>query len=483
MKRFPGFAILGVCGLAATACGGGGGNALAFWSGCTTASTVICTVLMGGNATVTANNTAAVVGKTYYVSGAGSDAADGATIATAFRTLQHAADLTQPGDTVYAMNGVYTNACASCDVLDISTAGTEKAWITYEANAGQKPTISFSGWEGVFFKPTAAYVEVSGFTIVGNNDNVTLAGAQAQSTTKPDPAYNGNCVSADGRKGTATVRPHHLRILNNVIRKCGGGGVSTIEADYVTISGNTIYDTSWYSIYGTSPISTLGDWNSDSSTAYKMIVTGNRIFGSRELIPWVTAGKITDGEGIIVDSTRNSAYEAKISIAPYVGRTLIANNVIFANGSSAIEVFESDHVDVVNNSTYQNVGTPILSGRGEMNLNRASDVNVINNIFYCAAGQNPVAVVPRTTSAIVLDYNLYFGGANTGDVPNGANDLVGNPLYVDAADANPLDVLLKVSSKSPAVGSGRSYLAPAKDFLGNPRPGVKGYDRGAYQQP
>ena len=418
----------------------------------------------------------------YYVSGTGSDSANGLTPATAFLTLQHAAGLTQPGDTVYAMNGTYTNACSSCIVLDISTPGTAGNWINYQAYPGQTPVISFNGWEGIFFEPTAAYVEVNGFTIIGNNANVSLAEAQAQSTTNPNPAFNGNCISADGRSGTVTIRPNHIRILNNTISECGGGGVATAMSDYVTISGNTIYNASWYSIYGTSPISTWEDWNSDSSTAYKMIVTGNRIFGNQEFIPWETAGAITDGEGIIVDSTRNSAYQPTIPLAPYTGRTLIANNVIYTNGSSAIEVFESDHVDVVNNSSYQDIVTPVLTGRGEMSLNQTSDVNVINNIFSSAAGQNPVAVDKGTTSAIVLNYNLYFGGTNTGDVPNGANDLVGNPLYVDPADANPLNVLLSVSPSSPAVGTGTSYLAPTTDFAGNPRPGSKGYDRGAYQQ-
>jgi parallel beta-helix repeat protein len=419
---------------------------------------------------------------TYYVSGTGSDLANGLSTTTAFLTLQHAESVTQPGDTVYGMNGTYTNSCPSCAVLDITVPGTPLNWITFKAYPGQTPTISFNGWEGIFFEPTAAYVEVNGFTIIGNNANVTLAQAQAQSTANPDPAFNGNCISADGRNGSATVRPNHIRILNNIVSECGGGGVATAMSDYVTISGNTIYNASWYSIYGTSPISTWEDWNSDSSTAYKMIVTGNRIFGSQEFIPWEAAGKITDGEGIIVDSTRNSAYQASIPIAPYTGRTLIANNVIYSNGSSAIEVFESDHVDVVNNSSYQDIVTPVLAGRGEMNLNQTSDVNVINNIFSSAAGQNPVIVVPGTTSLIVLNYNLYFGGTNTGDVPNGPNDLTADPLYVDPADSAPFNVLLTLSPSSPAVGSGTSYLAPATDFAGNPRPGPNGYDRGAYQK-
>ena len=458
-----------------------GGNIFSSWTGCTSASTITCTIKLTANATVSAAySTPPAVA--YYVSGTGSDSANGLTPATAFLTLQHAAGLTQPGDTVYAMNGTYTNACSSCIVLDISTPGTAGNWINYQAYPGQTPVISFNGWEGIFFEPTAAYVEVNGFTIIGNNANVSLAEAQAQSTTNPNPAFNGNCISADGRSGTVTIRPNHIRILNNTISECGGGGVATAMSDYVTISGNTIYNASWYSIYGTSPISTWEDWNSDSSTAYKMIVTGNRIFGNQEFIPWETAGAITDGEGIIVDSTRNSAYQPTIPLAPYTGRTLIANNVIYTNGSSAIEVFESDHVDVVNNSSYQDIVTPVLTGRGEMSLNQTSDVNVINNIFSSAAGQNPVAVDKGTTSAIVLNYNLYFGGTNTGDVPNGANDLVGNPLYVDPADANPLNVLLSVSPSSPAVGTGTSYLAPTTDFAGNPRPGSKGYDRGAYQQ-
>jgi hypothetical protein len=466
-----------------TAPSSAGSNAFSSWTGCTSASTLACSVTLNANSTVTAGYSAPVAGVTWYVSGTGDDSADGLTSATAFLSLQHAANQTHPGDTVLVMNGTYTNGCPSCDVLDISTPGTATDWITFKAYPGQAPKISFNGWEGIFFEPTAAYIEVNGLTVLGNNYNVTLAGAQAQSTTTPDPAYNGNCIAADGRNGTATVRPHHLRILNNTVGACGGGGVGTAWSDYVTISGNTIYDTSWYSIYGSSAISTWQNWNSDNSTAYKMIITGNRIFGNQEEIPVFSDGQITDGEGIIVDSTRNSAYQSSDPLSPYTGRTLIANNVVYTNGSSAIEVFESDHVDVVNNSSYQDVFVPVLKGRGEMDLNQTSDVNVINNIFSCAAGQNPVAVVPRTTSAIVLNYNLYFNGSNFGDVASGPNDLTADPLFTDPADSNRFNVQLSVAPTSPAVGSGTSYLAPATDFNGNPRPGSSGkFDRGAYQQ-
>jgi hypothetical protein len=441
----------------------------------------LCIAGCGSDGGATGTTAVPVAGHAYYVSGSGSDANDGGSTATAFLTLQHAAAVTQPGDTVYVMNGTYTNDCPGCAVLSISTPGTADGWITYKAYPGQTPLISFNGWQGILFEPTAAYIEVNGFTIVGNNANVSLAAAQAQSTTNPDPAYNGNCVFSDGRQGTATQRPNHLRILNNTVSECGGAGIATAWSDYVTIAGNTVYNSAWYDIYGNSAISTWENWNSDSYTGYKMIVTGNRIYGNQEFVPWAAAGAITDGEGIIVDSTRNSAYQSSIALSPYTGRTLIANNVIYANGSSAVEVFESDHVDVVNNSSYQNVETPVLSGRGEMNVNEASDVNIVNNIFYCANGQNPLAVDPASTSSILVDYNLYYNGANTG-ASSGPHDLSADPLYVDPADANPSNVLLTVLPASPAAGSGTSYLAPSTDFAGNPRPGSNGYDRGAYQR-
>jgi hypothetical protein len=417
----------------------------------------------------------------YYVSGTGSDSVNGLTEATAFLTLQHAANVTQPGDTVYVMNGTYKNSRLGGDVLDITTSGTANAWITFTALPGQTPKIQFNGWQGIHILSTAAYIEVSGFAIEGNNYSVTLAGAHKQSTTKPDPAYNGNCIASDGRQGTATQKPHHLRILNNTIWACGGSGIGTIQSDYVTISGNTIYDSAWYSIYGSSGISTFENWNSDNSTATKMLITGNRIFENGQLIPTASDGVITDGEGIIVDSCRNASYQPEIGIAAYTGRTYIANNVIYGNRSSAIEAFQSEHVDIAYNSTFDDLHEPVLSGRGEVFVNAASDVNVIGNILYAAKGQNPVVVL-KSASGVQLDYNLYYNGVLAVGTVSGPHDAMGDPQYMDRADSDRFKVALVVKSTSAGVGSGTSQLAPATDFLGNPRPGPTGYDRGAYQQ-
>lgn len=425
--------------------------------------------------------TPAVTGVSYYVSPTGNDTASGLSTSAPFKTLAKAAGLTLPGDTVNIMTGTYTNGTSTAPVLEISRPGSANGYITYQAAAGQSPVLSFNGWAGVQVDPTAAYIVVQGLTITGNNDNVTLAQAQQyQSVPGGHPELNGNCFSIDGRNPTTAARPNHIQVLNNVIGKCGGAGFSSIEADYITLSGNTVYNSAWYSAYGTSGISMLNDWNSDSSTGYKMIVTGNRIYNNQEFIPWVSAGKITDGEGIIIDTNNNATTSDGSVLTAYTGRTLIANNVINANGSAAIEVFKSGHVDVVSNSTYGNVLTAADTGRGEMNANLASDVNVIDNIFYSAKSQNPLTV--GTCTSCYFNYNLYFNGTNSPTTFNGANDVIADPLYVLPNPTDPSTANLKVGAGSPAIDSGTSYLAPLTDYAGKPRPQGKAFDRGAFEQ-
>jgi hypothetical protein len=163
---------------------------------------------------------------TYYVGPKGSDSNSGLTKETPLLTLQAAENLTRPGDVVYALTGSYTAPNYDPAVLDITTPGTANAWIRFAAYPGQHPKITFKGWAGVKFEPTTAYIVLEGFDIVGNNANVTLAGA-LQQPQYGDAAYNGNCVVAQGTiAGSSVAGSHHLQILNNTIGECGGGGRS-----------------------------------------------------------------------------------------------------------------------------------------------------------------------------------------------------------------------------------------------------------------
>jgi hypothetical protein len=431
-----------------------------------------------------------VVGRTFYVSPTGNDSASGQTEATPFATLQKAADSTAPGDFVYVMNGTYANARNSYTLLGIARPGTPNAWITYEAYKGARPVLvgNAATWDVVRFLNTAAYVALSGMTVIGNDIAVTLAQAQAnKDTPAAHPETNGSCITVNGNNHTGEIYPHHIRISNNSVGNCPGGGIGTTYADYVTIAHNKVYGNAFYSAYGNSGISTLANFDSnpaDTATKYKMVIEGNVLYANEELV--AVAGskppQITDGEGIIIDSTNNSAYAGSgLTNPPYSGRTLVANNVIFNNGSAAIEVFQSSHVDVLNNSTYLDVTNPPVTGRGEMNLNVASDVNVVDNIFYSSPAQNPVTMNTACAKECVFDYNIYYGGKTVFlGTAAGAHDLVADPLYV-APGILPQAVNFRLRAGSPAIGSGTSMLAPAEDIEGKPRPKA-GVDRGAYQR-
>jgi hypothetical protein len=136
----------------------------------------------------------------------------------------------------------------------------------------------------------------------------------------------------------------------------------------------------------------------------------------------------------------------------------------------------------VNNTTYHNVNTPEETGRGELNLNSAADVNVLNNIFVSAKGQNPVNVEKNATNSVYLNFNLYFNGENKIASGNGPNDLYGDPLFLNPDAPNRALADFHVAARSPAVDSGSDQLARRVDFDGHSRPQGGGYDRGAFDR-
>src|ERR1700745_3757648 len=96
----------------------------------------------------------------YYVSSQiGQDTNSGTSATAPLASLQAAANLVKPGDTVEVMNGTY--AAPGGDVLDITTSGTASAPITFEAAPGQTPVIDSSNqWAGIEDQG-ASYINIS----------------------------------------------------------------------------------------------------------------------------------------------------------------------------------------------------------------------------------------------------------------------------------------------------------------------------------
>jgi parallel beta-helix repeat protein len=418
-----------------------------------------------------------IVGKTYYVDASRTASGDGLTEATAFRSPSDAEKVTGPGDIVLVKNGTY-------GAFQETTSGKSNAWITWRNFPNHKPLISFNGWQGIYIK--GSYVEVDGFTVRGNNANVTLDAALNQgkgcrnSGGSFEAIYNGNGIYVDSRKSESNnptgEQYHHVTIKNCTVYECGGPGIGTIQADYITIENCKIYNNSWYSLFGTSGISLYQNYNSDAGQDVKNVIRNNVVYGNKMLVPWVFGNcKFTDGNGIIIDDFKNTQNGS--TLGRYIGKTLIENNVVYNNGGRGIHCFLSDNVLVINNICYQNCTTPeiedgeitCIGTTGRDNQNCAA----YNNILYAKGGEK----VNSANNIIfyTLKNNIYFNSENGSLLSTIGKSA--DPMFVDPAKGD-----FRLKSGSLAIDFGISSLYfPKKDIEGKDRPKGKEVDCGAYE--
>ncbi|HEY0108009.1 MAG TPA: choice-of-anchor Q domain-containing protein [Fibrella sp.] len=432
---------------------------------------------------------------TWHVSGTGSDSNDGKTPATAFRSLQKAADLVQPGDVVLVGNGTYTdtNKANGSAVLNITRSGTSDAWITWKARPGHKPEVHPIGWCGI--QISGSYNVIDGLSVIGNNDSIVLLKAQEDAKKPtPDPFFNTNGIFFNGRSNKPDEKPHHLIIRNCVVAKCAGGGIVGIEIDYLTVEDCKVYENAWFMRYGGSGITTLNNWAHDDAPGYHVIIQRNFVWNNKTLVPWDRIGKLSDGNGIILDVTdqeRTGATNpnadavvkqdaAPAPVAPakpkrpeWKGQALIANNVSCYNGGSGIHTFRTKHVDIINNTTYWNGQ---IVGYQELFPNNSEDVVIMNNIIVPRPGGKVTSNNKNTN--IRWDYNVYPAAQ---DVFTGPNDIVADPRFIDV-QPDPTKGNFRLAKGSRAVNSGSSDVPQPTDIVGKARPKSTGRDRGAFEQ-
>jgi hypothetical protein len=456
----------------------------------------------------------------------GRDTATGRSETTAFATIQKAIDVSQAGDIVLIMDGNYGGQPGYIGSFNgvqavgwINQGGSADAWLSLKNYPGQTPTISTSwvttisgtptlrsAWAGIQIGtnvsapttgPAVAYVEVRGLRVFGNSQI---------GDTPSDPFYsqfntaklsataiaNNNGIEIDGRY-EANI-PHHIRIADNLVEYTSGGGINTLDGDWVTYEGNTVRNTSWWTRYATSGISLYSSLNFDTTDdgSCKRIIRDNIASGNetRELWQSVTPPRYSDGNGIIIDVNRESGSTPTIK-----GRTLVQNNVVFDNGGSGIHSFRGDKVDIAHNTAYLNSASPHLQ-YGQIFAEQAIDVKIFNNVLVApvaGSGQpsEPVngGTTPSASNGIEYRNNLFWGG-NTTPLSNGINGNIRlDPLFV-AASIDPAVADFRLQATSPAIGAAtngftttgtyaRTYVATRYDSLDNVQNGSR--DIGAFE--
>lgn len=376
----------------------------------------------------------------YFVDGVnGNNANTGISTAQAFKTIPTAAALTNAGDTVFIMNGVYA-------AFTISRPGTAAGQIVYTNYPGSTPQITStsSTYNVITVNAGANYVTINGLEIIGYGVNLSLAAdtaaAQAAIVCPPGatsttnvtfiPKYNGSGINIGN---SATNVTHHVTISNNKVHDCAAAGMGIGYCDYITIDGNIVYNNSWYTPYGTSGISFGNSSNYDNNTTtYRNVVKNNVCYGNRLYVLWRGSCTISDGNGIILDIPQTS----------YNGKSLLLNNVSFNNGGSGIHCLNLNHVDFINNTSYLNCASP-SNGGGSMYAYGADDVKFYNNIIVSRPGKT-VNRSPNSTN-VIYDYNIYYGGSTLDFV--GAHSLIQDPKFVNPGiDGSQADFHLQAGS-------------------------------------
>lgn len=395
----------------------------------------------------------------YFVSPTGLDTNDGLTSSTPFKTINKAASVTNPGDTVHIMPGTYSATIDANDFVAITRSGAkdentgEEHYITYKAyDPANKPKLllppNVKGvWDMV--QINANYIIIDGLEIEGNNKNLTVEQGNLHYEEKIAGGKDWSKYALTNTNGMS-INGHHVIVKNSHIHHMAGGGVGG-GGDYVTIENNDIHSNSWFTMYATSGISFMNDFDIDNNTTdYKIIVRNNRVYDNETKVKWERTKGYSDGNGIIFDVDE-----------AYKGKKLVINNIVYNNGGGGIHIYRSNNVHVINNTIYHNSRSPHLK-YPNMDVQSGDNAVFLNNISI--ARDEPGEYANGSGGWNNLFANNIYGGLTRF---LGKNERVIDPKFVSVTGPT-YDFHLQADS--PAVDTGTRTLAPSVDYEGNARP-------------
>ena len=361
---------------------------------------------------------------TWYVAPSGSDSNPG-TATQPFRTIQRAANVVNPGDTVIVEDGTYTGvgtgtSCASSTsrpVVCLTRGGSSTAWVTFKARNRGKAIVDGqqnTSTHGFRFLSAANYVRIEGFQIHGMGSATNGASGIVIYSGGHDVVIKNNEIHSIGRLCT-----DHQYGMNAIF----------VQNARVTIDGNRIHK--------------IGRFSS----------------GEQGCNPSTTNYQNHD-HGIYVNGKSDGS-------APGASDILIKNNEFYnLQRGWGIQVYPDPVADlsILNNTfAFQN---PYRDGHIIFAAS-TSNARVMNNIFY-----NPRTVALNfnagTHTAMDVSNNIVYNASlmkATSGVTAVSNQVT-DPLFVNATTA-PYDFALK--SGSPATNEGLSLQEVPDDFHGKPR--------------
>ena len=456
----------------------------------------------------------------YYVSESlGSDSNAG-TESAPFQSINKGISMLNPGDTVYVMEGVYTNNnfgtvdpstntnMSSPHVATVNKSGTEDAYITLRNYPGHTPKIKFDGRGGIIISNNMNYIIIEGFEVEGPSQDIDYSMAIADREYKilcaedgdSSTNYNNSYFGGKGIWGGYGAHKHVI-IRNNIVHDTPGSAIRFNDSDYITIEDNIVYNSNWWTSSASSAIvfaETISE-DGDNGSNIKMIIRGNLVYNNWNRIPFYVTqlpdnsgntnpnygtasyNNILDGQGIYV--TRSDP--------GYNGTFLFENNICVNNGKNGINFDHSQSASAIyqNNTLYFNgvheiiqdlsveEGNPAHRGQkvGGIKANNVKNATVVNNIIMTRDNQFSALQLNNVSGTRVAVNNLLVNG-NYAWPANEQNNLINlDPMFTMAPNEvlGEIDIAttdFSLLEGSPAIDAGNPSYGPEDDYDDNPRP-------------
>jgi hypothetical protein len=397
-----------------------------------------------------------------WVATTGKDTAPG-TEAEPFKTITHAVEALQPGDTAWVRAGRYEENV----VVPARKSGAEGKWVTISAAPGDerkvvvgtvKPRVdAYGSNSSAFSLQKADYVRLRGFTCLG--------------------VYRGR-GSGIGANGC-----QHIEIFNCIVTGGGQGGVDANKCDYVTIEGVEAYFNGGGS-----------GWSSGISLfeprTKENVIRNCVSYGNYDRSSWRS-----DGNGIIIDN----GYEK--------GGALLVNNLCFMNGGKGISSTRTDSCIFINNTCVADCWEPVQQKTAHEFTIRGAHNTVRNNIgvsvfpegagmMFLSEYSGPAGKVTIDPKTVTCDHNLFFCTAAptcvalAGDRRQALTlDALGRTmprwaagmLCVDPGFADVRNLDFRLRPDSPALKAGVAAPEAPADLLGRARPQNGARSLGCYE--
>jgi len=389
---------------------------------------------------------------TYYVSPTGSDSSSGSSSAP-FRTIQKAADIVNPGDTVIVKDGIYTNYQTRGDgskvFAQFDRGGTSANWITFKSENkwgakfnGQNNTVTY----GFIFN--TAYIRMEDFEIYGAHYGAIWI--NYGSAGNPHDIYiYGNKIHDIGRECCVGA------CQDPSVAPAGGSGIyAGVPNSNITVDSNMIYDIGRYNHVQCGIPYSSHNYSHDHgiySRSDNLVVINN--------VMWNT--------------------DAGFDVASCGANPTIVNNTFYGYSANRQDVTVGGHIYFTQNYDSQAHGTITVANNISYDpdyymiffyyIPSATATNVKNNLVYGTGykGKNNAVLYgyyPRTP------YNLTSTG-----------NLVGSTSAYDPKFVNLSGRDFHLQSTSPAIDKCKSELSPILDHDRKPRSRDGHCDIGAYE--